>query len=413
MNSFTPLPFDRSPKKLVCNTIALSSLLAILGSGAIARPAAAQVAATPIPPVQPSRPADLPNAPLPQSAPTLPAATSPVNPATDPGAQLDSTTLSQPLDAYVLGAGDRVRIDIFDVPELSAENGTYTVLADGTLNLPWIGTVSVRGQSLSSVGQNLTQRYSRFIRNPLITVSLLESRPLRVAVTGEVNRPGTYTTGQAAGQGRAGEVTAETAGQLSTVTQAIQTAGGITQIADIRDIEVRRPRLNQPPEVIPVDLSELLRGDLGEDLTLRDGDTIFVPTATAVTPAEATELASASFSPNTIQVNVVGEVVRPGAVEVPPNVSLNQAILAAGGFDNRRARTADVQLVRLNPDGTVSRSEIPVDFSAGINEGNNPALRSNDIVIVGRSGITSTADTIDTITRPLAPILGILGLFGL
>ncbi|RKH75066.1 sugar ABC transporter substrate-binding protein, partial [Corallococcus praedator] len=127
-------------------------------------------------------------------------------------------------------------------------------------------------------------------------------------------------------------------------------------------------------------------------LALRDGDTVYIPTATSVTAEEATELASASFSPNTIAVNVVGEVVEPGTVQVPPNVTLNQAILAAGGFDNRRARTADVQLVRLNPDGTVARREIPVDFSAGISEENNPALRSNDIVIVGRSGITRTSD---------------------
>ncbi|MBD2090412.1 polysaccharide export protein [Microcoleus sp. FACHB-1515] len=405
MNSSTPLPFDRSPKQRVCNTLAAISLL-VVGAGAIARPATAQSASDAPPNFQVA-----PDASFPLNSPTAPATSSPVPAPTN--APIDSTVLSQPIDAYVLGAGDQVRIDIFDVPELSGDNGTYTVLADGSLNLPWIGSVSVRGMSLSTVGQELTQRYARFIRDPLITVSLLTERPVRVAVTGQVNRPGTYTTGQSAGEGRAGEVTADTAGQLSTVTQAIQTAGGITQVANIRNIEVRRPRLNQPPEVINVDLFALLRGDLGEDMTLRDGDTVFVPTATVVTAEEATELASASFSPNTIDVNVVGEVVNPGTVQVPPNVTLNQAILAAGGFDNRRARTADVELVRLNADGTVSRREIPVDFSAGISEESNPALRSNDIVIVGRSGITRTSDFLDTITRPLAPLLGILGLFGL
>lgn len=402
----TPLPFERSPKKQVCNTLASISLLAAVGVGAIARPAIAQAT-----PAAPPASQLAPDASFPLNSPTAPAVSSPIPAPTN--APVDSTVLSQPIDAYVLGAGDQVRVDIFDVPELSGNNGTYTVLADGTLNLPWIGSVSVRGMSLSTVGQDLTQRYARFIRDPLITVSLLSERPVRVAVTGEVNRPGTYTTGQSAGEGRAGEVTADTAGQLSTVTQAIQTAGGITQIANVRNIEVRRPRLNQPTEVINVDLFALLRGDLGEDMTLRDGDTIFVPTATAVTAEDATEQASASFSPNTIAVNVVGEVVRPGTVQVPPNVTLNQAILEAGGFDNRRARTADVELVRLNPDGTVSRREIPVDFSAGISEESNPPLRSNDIVIVGRSGITRTSDFLDTITRPLAPLLGILGLFGL
>ncbi len=401
MHLFTLSRPDCSPKQLACNTI---GLLAVLGAIGNALPAAAQIPTTDVAPSQP------PQFTSPSTSPTAPAVSAPPS-YTSP--QPIESTWSQPSDAYVLGAGDQVRIDIFDVPELSAENGTYTVLADGSLNLPWIGTVSVRGLTLSATSDLLTQRYDRYIRNPLITVSLLTARPLRVAVTGEVNRPGTYATGQSAVEGRAGEITTETAGQLQTVTQAIQTAGGITQLANIRKIEVRRPRLNQPAEVINIDLFALLRGDIGQDLTLRDGDTIFVPTATVVTAEEATELASASFSPSTINVNVVGEVVQPGVVQVPPNVALNQAILAAGGFDNRRARRADVELIRLNPDGTVARREIPLDFSAGLDEANNPALRNNDIVIVGRSGITRTSDFLETLVRPLAPILGILGLFGL
>jgi len=402
MHFFTPLRIDCSSKQLACNTVGLLAALGAIGS---ALPVAAQIPTTEVAPSQP------PQFASPSTSPTTPAASAP--PSYTSPLPIEESTWSQPSDAYVLGAGDQVRIDIFDVPELSAGNGTYTILADGSLNLPWIGTVSVRGLTLSATSDLLTQRYARYIRNPLITVSLLTARPLRVAVTGEVNRPGTYTTGQSAGEGRAGEITAETAGQLQTVTQAIQTAGGITQLANIRKVEVRRPRLNQPAEVISVDLFVLLRGDIGQDLTLRDGDTIFVPTATVVTAEEATELASASFSPSTINVNVVGEVVQPGLVQVPPNVSLNQAILAAGGFDNRRARRADVELIRLNPDGTVGRREIPLDFSAGLDEANNPALRNNDIVIVGRSGITRTSDFLETLVRPLAPILGILGLFGL
>jgi polysaccharide export outer membrane protein len=61
--------------------------------------------------------------------------------------------------------------------------------------------------------------------------------------------------------------------------------------------------------VINVDLWDLLRsGDLSEDVILQEGDTITIPTATVLDPAEANQLAGASFSPNTIVVNVVGEV---------------------------------------------------------------------------------------------------------
>jgi polysaccharide biosynthesis/export protein len=320
----------------------------------------------------------------------------------------------QPEDAYRLGAGDQIRIDIFDVPELSAEQGTYVVLVDGSLNLPWIGRVSVRGLTLSESAQVLTQAYSTFIHDPLITVSLLTPRPLRVGIVGEVNRPGPYITGQAAGAGAAGDPTGNTAGQLGTVTQAIQTAGGITQLADIRNIEIRRPQNNGSEEIIAVDLWSFLQtGSLSQDITLRDGDTVAVPTATAINEAEASQLAAASFSPGTINVNVVGEVVKPGLVVVQPNISMNQAILAAGGFDNRRARRANVELVRLNPNGTVSKRTIPVDFAAGLNETTNPALRNNDIVIVRRSGLSTTADFLSTLVSPLTPLLAILGIFGI
>jgi polysaccharide biosynthesis/export protein len=305
-------------------------------------------------------------------------------------------------EPYILGAGDAIQIDIFDVPEFSGGNGQYTVLVDGSLNLPWIGKVPVQGLNLEQAADMLSQRYSRFINEPLITVTLLTPRPLRVGIVGEVNRPGVYT------------VSADTADtRRYTVTQAIQTAGGITQLANVRSIEVRRPQADGREASIPIDLWSFLEtGDLSEDLVLRDGDTLVIPEVAALTPEEATQLASTSFSPESINVNVVGEVVSPGQIAVLPNATLNQAILAAGGFDNRRARRRDVQLIRLNPDGTVAKRTIPVDFAEGINEENNPSLRNNDIIVVGRSGIASTTDFLDTLLTPVTNVFSILRLFG-
>ena len=89
---------------------------------------------------------------------------------------------------------------------------------------------------------------------------------------------------------------------------------------------------------------------------------------------------------------------------VPPNTPLNQAILAAGGFNSARAKKGSVQLVRLKPDGTVDKRKINVDFSEGINDDNNPTLRNQDVVVVSRSGFTSVTDTV-------SPVGGTLGFF--
>lgn len=236
------------------------------------------------------------------------------------------------------------------------------------------------------------------------------NRPVQVAVVGEVNRPGPHLLTQAV----EGQPSVDLADQqIPTITRAIQVAGGITQSADIRNIEVRRPTQMGSPQVIKINFWQLLQsGDMRQDLPLQNGDTVIIPTATALSAGEVTELASASFAPSKITVNVVGEVVRPGAVEVPPNTPLNQAILAAGGFNNR-ARKGSVTLVRLNPNGTVSQRDIGINFAQGINDKSNPALRNNDTVVIRRSTLTGITDTLGTVLSPLGGVFGLFRILGL
>lgn len=410
-------------------------------------------------------------------------------------------------NGYLVGVGDRVRIDVFNVPEYSGE---FTVLADGTVNLPVVGGVAVEGLTLTQASQVVAQRYLQVIRRPYVTLSLLEMRPVTVAIAGEISRPGSYTLDpqvpatltnalrQAGGVRQSAnirqvqirrqrpfqqaevltvdlrqlaqtadlsqdivlrpgdQITVPTATNMSledtrflasttfasretepiqvaivgevnrpgphvltistgetslpTVTKAIQTAGGITQTADIRNIQVRRTLANGQSRVINVDFWALLQdGDLQQDLPLQAGDTILVPTATALTPEELTEQASASFSADSMAINVVGEVRQPGTISVSPNTPLNQAILVAGGFNNR-ARRGEVQLIRLNPDGTVSRRDIDVDFSNNANLESNPPLRPGDTVVVGRSGIAALSDALSNVAVPLGIMLRLFGI---
>jgi polysaccharide export outer membrane protein len=72
-------------------------------------------------------------------------------------------------------------------------------------------------------------------------------------------------------------------------------------------------------------------------------------------------------------------------------------VLAAGGFDQRRANKKVVKLIRLNPDGTVSERKIKLSFNAPVNEENNPALRNNDVVVVDRSGFAAFSDVTGSI----------------
>jgi polysaccharide biosynthesis/export protein len=342
---------------------------------------------------------------LPGRAQSPEGATIPIQPPEDTRAE----------QAYTLGAGDLVRIDSFDTPELKLEE-RYGVLVDGSLNLPWVGTVSVAGLTLKQASDALSLRYSRFVRKPLITVSLASPRPLKVGVFGEVNRPGSYIISPIGNETLQSSLStrsaSETGSQWPTVTRAIQTAGGIKQAANVRKITVHRPQRTGPDQVIEVDLWKFLRaGEQNQDLALRDGDSISIPTATALDLEEVTELATSNFSPEVIKVGVVGEVVAPGSISIPPNASLNQAVLAAGGFKNGRAQRK-VELIRLNPNGTVTRRDISVDFSRGLESDNNPALRNNDIIVVKPNAVAKAGDFLSILASPITGAFGLFRLLG-
>lgn len=350
----------------------------------------------------------LPSLPAESSLPELPELYAP-----DEGTPLVGET-------YILGVGDYLRVDVFNIPDYSGE---FKVLSGGYVNIPIVGAIEVEDLSVQQATTQIESSLQPYVQRPVVTLSVLGTRPIQVSVAGEVHRPGAYRIS-------AEEASNGATGETPTLTQAIDLAGGITQLADIRQIQVQR-RLPRSPDTlsssavlrahgqqtqsktVAVNLWDLLKeGDLGEDLPLQDGDQIIIPTASSLNPDEIAELATASFSPDEIAVNVVGEVETPGNIRVPPNTPLNQAILAAGGFNNR-ARQGTVNLVRLNLNGTVSQREIEVDFSQGINEDTNPSLRPNDTVIVKRSGLARAGDAFGAVFSPLNFGLNILRLLGL
>lgn len=318
--------------------------------------------------------------------------------------------------AYLLGVGDSIQVDVFNAPEYSGE---YRVLTGGVVNLAFVGNVPVSGLTLGQASELIQTELTYYIRSPQVTINLLAARPLQIAISGEVNRPGSYRFSQV------GASSAEV-NEIPTLTELIEQAGGITQSADLRNIQIQRQVSRLPetatiqapftanddasaiaPKTFRVNLWQLLKESrLEEDVLLQDGDRITIPTAAALTPEEVTELASASFAADEMVVNVVGEVEAPGAIPLPPNTPLNQAILAAGGFNNR-ARTRRVTLVRLNPNGSVTQQTIPVDLSAGINSDTNPALQPNDTVVIGRSNISRVGDAVGSVITPLGGVFGI------
>ena len=238
------------------------------------------------------------------------------------------------------------------------------------------------------------------------------TKPIGVVIVGEVNRPGPYTVfaSDVRSSNQQTELAFVSIDQqqgavvgLPTVTRALKIAGGITTEADIRRVQIRRRVRGGNEQTIMVNLWDLLqKGDESQDILLQEGDSVIIPTAATVDLAEVSQVANSSFSPNAISINIVGEVIRPGALLVRPSTSLHQALLTAGSFNQLRANKDRVELLRLNPNGTVSRRTIEVDFSQGLNPNNNPTLRNNDVILVARSGYARAADNINSFLQPIA-----------
>ncbi|MBD0309276.1 MAG: SLBB domain-containing protein, partial [Microcoleus sp. T1-bin1] len=238
------------------------------------------------------------------------------------------------------------------------------------------------------------------------------TKPIGVVIVGEVNRPGPYTVfaSDVRSTNQQTDLSFVSIDQqqgavvgLPTITRALKIAGGITTEADIRRVQIRRRVRGGNEQTIMVNLWDLLqKGDATQDILLQEGDSVIIPTAATVDLAEVSQLATSSFSPNAISINIVGEVIRPGALQVRPSTSLHQALLTAGSFNQLRANTDRVELLRLNPNGTVSRRTIEVDFAQGLNPNNNPTLRNNDVILVARSGYARVGDNINRFLQPIA-----------
>jgi len=322
---------------------------------------------------------------------------------------------SQP---YRLGPGDRLHMAVFKVEGYSAD---VEVLSDGTINLPRLGSVMVWGLTLNQARQRITRAYEAILRRPLVYLDLREARPVRITVSGEVQRPGLYSlssrggVSQLSSAGPGGLATSVGTTGWPTLVDAIQRAGGITAMGNLGDIEILRP--SGAPGALPQRLqynflSVLRDGGIAQNPLVYDGDTIRVPRAEAQSNEELLTSAASSFAPDTIQVQVVGEVLRPGVQQIRSNSPLAMAIHTAGGL-SRRAAATTVQLIRLGSDGKPLVQQLQFDPGATLSSTNNPPMHQGDVVVVDRHPWAKFNDGVRDTLEPFGPVINAASIFKL
>lgn len=193
---------------------------------------------------------------------------------------------------YQLGPGDEVIIDIWGASQNTIRE---EISPDGTINIQDLGIVNLNGMTITEASDFLKRELSKIYSDSQnsIQVTLGNARSISINVMGEVLVPGTYQLSS-----------------FSTVFHALYSAGGVSEIGSLRNIQVVRNGEN----IATVDVYDfIMKGKVQDDIRLQEGDVVIVP------PYEAL-------------VKITGKVKRPMRYEMKKDETVNTLLKYAGYF---------------------------------------------------------------------------------
>ncbi len=237
---------------------------------------------------------------------------------------------------YRLGSGDVVRISVFQNPDLSLET---RVSESGVVSYPLLGPVRIGGMAASQAEKIIADglRNGGFVKQPQVSVLVVQVRGNQVSVLGQVNRPGRFPI----------EVSD------MKLTDVLAMAGGVAAAgAEVLTIVGTR---NGQPYRTEIDLPKVFTaGGRGEDIVVHNGDVIWVDRGPVV--------------------YIYGEVQRPGALRLERGMTVMQALATGGGL-TLRGTEKGMRVHRKGADGKVQVVQPAMD----------DALRDGDVVYVRES----------------------------
>lgn len=233
-----------------------------------------------------------------------------------------AATAEEPQGDYLLGAGDAIRIQVFQNPDLTLET---RVPESGTITYPLIGSVHIGGLGIGGAEQKIAKALKEggFVQQPQVNIILVQIRGNQVSVLGQVNRPGRFPL--------------ETFN--TRISEMLATAGGIAPTG--ADTVILVGTRNGKALRKEVDVAGLyLSNRLEDDIAVSGGDTLYVHRAPVF--------------------YIYGEVQRPGSYRVERNMTVQQA-LAQGGGPTVRGTESRLRLHRRQPDGKINQLSPELD----------------------------------------------------
>ena len=160
-------------------------------------------------------------------------------------------------ETYRMQPGDVLEVSVWQEENLQKQ---VLVRPDGGMSFPLAGDMQAAGKSVTEVQKLITERLTKYIPDPVVTVSTLKLDGNKVYVIGKVARPGEFQTNR-----------------YMDVVQALSMAGGMTPYAADNKITVLR-RENGKQRSIPFRYGDIEKGeDLEQNIILQSGDVVVVP----------------------------------------------------------------------------------------------------------------------------------------
>ena len=267
---------------------------------------------------------------------------------------------STPIDDFRLGKGDRLYISVYDESDLTLDG--VPVRPDGKISYPLIEEVLAEGRTTDEIRQEITERLSRFLIDPKVSVVVKTYKSQQYTIIGQVVKPGAFP--------------------LDTnvsLTQALARSGGLSQgqfhATSVELADLSHAFISRKGEMLPIDFVALFRGgDLRYDLALRSGDYIYIPSGLSQ------------------EVYVLGEVNRADMFAFREGMSLSKALVISEGF-TRSANIKRIHVIR----GSLTDPTLYVVNLDDIYEGlvTDVTLRPGDIVYVPRTGLSKWAQFVN------------------
>lgn len=162
-----------------------------------------------------------------------------------------------PAPGYTVLPGDVLEISVWGEEDL---RGKVLVRPDGAFSFPLCGNISARDKTVVKLQEEITRQLSRYVSDPVVTVSVAEVLGNKVYVIGQVNRPGVFVVNPNV-----------------DVLQALSMAGGTTPFASVNDIKILR-RNGAKQQALSFRYDEVFKGkNLEQNTILQSGDVVIVP----------------------------------------------------------------------------------------------------------------------------------------